>query len=71
MGDLRALLRDLWNLPDLFADRLDRWIQRVHGPQSIGDGGLPWCLHCKVRWPCPEFIKVHARWSARHPEVSR
>lgn len=68
MGALRELLLGVWDLinPDRIAERLNRWVMRVHGPLRVDDDVI--CRHCSngwtgksVDWPCEHRLAAEQR----------
>jgi hypothetical protein len=62
LRQLRQLLRDL---PDSAAERLDRWILRLHRPEDVDGEAV--CLHCQEAWPCDISMQAFGRIDAREP----
>jgi hypothetical protein len=72
-----ALFRDLWllvrDLPALIADRCDRTVRDAHLPVRAPTddvarwphGWLPWCVRCRVAWPCEPFVRITDRLGQR------
>lgn len=53
--EVAALLREA---VDQLPDRTDRWLLRQHDPVDMGDGKTTFCLRCKKRWPCAEYVRL-------------
>jgi hypothetical protein len=53
---IRSFVGVVRSMPDALARALNGWVLRAHSPIDID--GQPVCAHCKVEWPCPEFVRV-------------
>lgn len=63
--DWRDAFAALRHLPDLLAERMDRWVMEQHQPAWTDEPQPAPCRSCrKQEWPCETYMEVAERRAA-------